>query len=493
MNKFVNALKNESNFTKTENDAIALKSTNSSLLDLFGQIGALRPRTESDIEAMFSKAFAENSLFATKMAFYARDIRFGGLGERRVFRVILKFIARLYPEIIEKNIKNIPYFGRWDDLYVLINTPVESLMWDFIKKQWNEDINGMNKMIPISTMAKWLKSINTSSADSVKLGKLTAQKIGLFESSYRKMLSKMRKYIDIVEIKMSANKWTEINYPSVPSKAMSNYRKAFSKHDLNGFASYISKVEKGEEKINSSTLFPYDILQKMGIVCHNKFMSFSNYDKVLEAQWKALPNYIDGENNVLVMADTSGSMMSDNGRPLATSVGLSIYFAERNHGIFKNIFMTFSSEPSFIELKGNSLYEKIKCIPAIVSNTNLESAFKLILETAIKNNLKSEDLPKSLVIISDMQFDMCQTYKWTFYDEMKARFNINGYDIPNIIFWQVESRRDTFHATSSYKGVQLASGQSAATFKTILKNIGKTPYEAMITTLNNPVYDCILI
>lgn len=493
--EFVNALRKEDNFTRTENNAVALKSTYSSLVDLFGQIGAMRKRHDSDIESAFSKAFAEDKLLATKMAFYARNIR-GGLGERRIFKVILKFLAKVYPEIAKKNIQYIPLFGRYDDLYEFVGTEVETAMWSLIKGQWELDIMSMKNGLPTSLLSKWLKSVNTSSIESKRLGRLTAEKLGLSEKQYRQTLSKLRKYLDVVEVKMSSNQWTDINYSGVPSRAMNIYRNAFKKHDEKGFNSYIEKVSKGEEKINASTLFPYDILEKMGLNngWSSNYLSVNNYDKVLEEQWKALPNYIEGENNVLIMADTSGSM---HGRPMATSVGLAIYFAERNHGVFKDVFMTFSSRPSFVQLKGNTLYERIKCIPAIVENTNLQAAFELILKTAIQNNLTTDDMPKSLVVISDMQFDSATgnyyNSDWTFYESMRQMYNDTGYEMPNIIFWNVDSRSDTFQVTSDYKGVQLASGQSTSVFKSILKNIGKTPYEAMIDTLNDPMYDCITV
>ncbi len=487
--KFIKALERESNYTTTENGAIALKSTNSTLLDLFGEIGALRGRTENEIEAKFIKAFAEDKLLATKMAFYARDIR-GGLGERRVFRVILKYLANVRPEIVIKNLYNIPFYGRWDDLYTLIGTPVEKSMWEFIKRQLQEDLESVANNKPVSLLGKWLKSVNTSSQESRVLGKLTAKNLGLSEKQYRKILSELRKYIDVVERKMTANEWDKINYSSVPSRAMTIYRNAFYRHDPNRFDEFIENVKQGKEKINSSTLYPYDILERM---CDEGFdLAYIKYDPVLEEQWKALPNYIDGEHNVLVMADTSGSMI---GRPMATSVGLAIYFAERNKGIWRNKFMTFSSEPSFVEIKGDTLYEKLKCVPEIVGNTNLEAALKLILDTAIKHKLTQEDIPKSLIIISDMQFDEAtEDYgKMTFYDTMKEIYNRAGYEIPNIVFWQVDSRRDSFQVTSEYKGVQLASGQSPSVFKSILNTIGKTPYEAMLEILNNPRYDYVVV
>ena len=216
-------------------------------------------------------------------------------------------------------------------------------------------------------------------------------------------------------------------------------------------------------------------------------------DDVLEAQWKALPNYVEGENNVVVMADTSGSMY---GRPMCTSVGLAMYFAERNTGPYKDTFMTFSSKPSFVTLKGDTLFEKVKCVPSIIDNTNIKAAFDEILSVAIDNKISAEEVPKALVIISDMEFDNCSPdarKKMTFYDIVKAEYARHGYELPNVIFWNVDSRQNVFHAFSDYKGVQLASGNSPSVFLSIMKNIGLNPVEAMTNVLNNPVYNCITV
>jgi hypothetical protein len=201
IDNFVEALSKESNYTTTENGAVALKSTSSSLLDLFGQIGALRSRSETEIEDLFIKAFCEDKLLATKMAFYSRNVR-GGLGEKRTFKIILKFMAIHYPEILRRNLSYISHFGRWDDLYELIGTPLEKNMWTIFKAQLHEDMVDSSFNRPISLLAKWLKSINTSSTESSNLGKLTAKKLGLSEKEYRKVLSRLRRYINVVERKI---------------------------------------------------------------------------------------------------------------------------------------------------------------------------------------------------------------------------------------------------------------------------------------------------
>ena len=448
-------------------------------------------RDTAEIERLFSMAFSEDPLLATKMAFYTRNIR-GGLGERRIFKVILKYLSQLSPETVIKNFDAIALFGRYDDFYALVGTPIEEEMWHYLKNQLDSDLMNYEENEPISLLAKWLKSVNASSSETKYLGKLTATAFGYSEKTYRKILSKLRSYIDLTESKMSRNAWSDIVYSSVPSRAMSIYRSAFTAHDEESFNAYIAALEKGETKVNATTLYPYDIMEKLGLNWQSKYFNFLNVDPVLEAQWQALPNYVEGEQDILVMADTSASMY---GRPLCSSIGLALYFSERNKGPFKNVFMTFSSEPSLIELKGKTLYDKVKCIPAIVENTNLDAAFNLILKVAVRNKLKVSELPKSLIVITDMEFDRGTTSmsSWTFYDGLAHDFAIHGYQIPNVIFWNVNSRHEVFQATSHYKGVQMASGQSPSVFKSILANIGKTPYEAMITVLNDPLYDCITL
>lgn len=506
---FANAASNYSNFTTTENGATALKTTGNSLVDLFASAGALRSRTDTYINTVFENALIEDKLLATKLMFYTRNIR-GGLGERKTFRTMLKHLAMSDPDVVIKNIKLIPFFGRWDDLYTLEGTPAEEEMWDLIRMQWLDDVAGVLGNKSISLMAKWLKSVNTSSGESRRLGKKTAKALGVSDSYYRKSLSTLREHIDIVEKRMSSNKWNTINYENVPSNAMKNYKDAFVKHDELGFNSFIENVKEGKAKINASTLYPYDILMKAGLnndSYHYTNTSFSfflpKYDETIEQLWKALPNYVSGKNNILVMADTSGSMeMSANGRPLATAIGLAIYFAERNEGAYKNLFMTFSQDPNFVKLTGKTLLEKVRGIESIVANTNLEKAFQLILDLAITEHVPQEEMPKSLIIISDMQFDEAnQGYyvkqgrfvKETFYTEMRQLFEEAGYKIPTIIFWNVDERRETFQVSDKIENTTLVSGQSPSVFKSILGNIGNTPYEFMVETLNDPIYDCVKI
>jgi hypothetical protein len=463
---------------------VALNTTSNALLDLFGTIGSLREADDNRIKTLFAEAYNQDPLFATKILFYARDIR-EGLGERKTFRTLLVYAAEHHPEAIRPNLDLIGVFGRWDDLYSLIGTRLEEDMWAAMKKQFEEDLKNLNDGNAISLLAKWIKTADASSPATRKLGILTAQKLGYPVYNFKRIVRSMRKHIDIVEAKMSAGKWDEIKYSSVPSRAMSLYRKAFIKHDKDGFEKYLSSVEKGEAKINASTLYPYDIVEN--------YMGYGRKeDRTLEAQWKALPNYVKEGTNALVMADTSGSM---NGRPMATSVGLAIYFAERNTGEYHNMFMTFSERPSIIQVKGETLYQKVRNTMNAPwgMNTNLEAAFERVLEIAVRAHVPQEEMPKAIIVISDMEIDNCGNRQWSFYDNMADRFAKAGYVIPNIIFWNVNSRHDVFHADKNRKGVQLASGQSVTVFKHVLENLGYNPVEAMEKVINSERYSCITV
>lgn len=480
---FADKMRKSATFTRTENGAVAINTTGNACLDLFGSIGSLRETDESRIHTLFAEAYKENPLFATKIVFYARDIR-EGLGERKTFRTLLKYMAEMHPNALRPNLDLIGVFGRYDDLYCLIGTPLENDMWVAMKKQFEEDLDNLNKGNAISLLAKWIKTADASSKETRKLGILTAQKLGYLVYNFKRILRSMRKHIGVVESIMSANRWNEIKYSEVPSRAMMIYRNAFMRHDEERFSEFANKAANGEEKINSSTLFPYDIVEKT-LYGHEDL-------KVLEAQWVQLPNYIDEGTNAIVMADVSGSM---HGRPMATSIGLAIYFAERNKGDYHNLFMTFSSNPQIVTLRGETLLQKIRNVSKAGwgMNTDLKAAFDKVLDIAIENNTPKEDMPKSIIVISDMEIDYCGNHKWTFYDKMEHKFQKHGYEIPNIVFWNVNSRNDIFHVDKTKKGVQLCSGQSVTVFKQLMGCIGYTPAEMMEKVINSERYERIAI
>ena len=490
---FAEAIKNETKWTRTENGAVALNTTSNGCLDLFGTIGALRGADETRITRLFEEAYKENPLLATKILFYARDIRGDkettGLGERKVFRTILKYAALHHPECIRPNLDLIGVYGRYDDLYELIGTPLEDEMWAAMKKQFEEDRINLEKGNVISLLAKWIKTADASSEKTKQLGIKTAIKLGYSVFEFKRIIRAMRRHLRVVEGLMSTNQWDKIKYSEVPSRAMMIYRNAFKKHDEERFNLFAQKAVTGEEKINSATLYPYDIIEKYS---SKGYWSRNYYDgsrlseteeNILQAQWDALPNYVEAGTNAIVIADTSGSM---SGRPMDTAVGLAIYFAQRNTGAYKNLWMNFSSSPSFQRVQGKTLKQILSNINYSnwSGSTNCEAAFDLILNTAIRNKVSPDEMPKSLIIVSDMEFDYCGGRRWTFYENMRARYVQYGYEIPQIIFWNVSSRNDVFHADANHKGVILCSGQSTGTFKNLIGSIGFTPVEFM--------YKCIL-
>ena len=485
---FADAARENARWTRTENDALALNGTGSALLDLFGTIGALREAEETRINRLFADAYRENPLLAVKIAFYGRDVR-GGLGERRTFRTLMRHMAEYHPEALRPNLDLVGIYGRYDDLYTLVGTPLEADMWAAMKKQFEEDRAALE--IPngaISLLAKWIKTADSSSAETRRLGILTALKLGYRIYDFKRIVRALRKKLGVIEALMSTGRWEEIHYPAVPSRAMLLYRKAFLRHDEERYNAYIDRAINGEETIHSGTLFPYDLVEKVWA----DWWETPREDKVVEAQWRQLPNYVAPGTNALVIADTSGSMR---GRPMATSVGLAIYFAERNTGAYHNMWMSFSNNSRIHLLRGETLAQKIASLDmdAWAQNTNLRGAFERVLGIAIKHHVPEEEMPKSLIVISDMEIDRCGDKRWTFHEQMEQRFREAGYNLPNVIFWNVNSRHDVFHSDAKRRGVQLVSGQSAATFKHVMDCVGLTPLEAMLKILNDERYAAISV
>lgn len=476
---FAEAVKNESKWTRTENGAMALNTTSDKVLDLFSTVGALRNTTDERITTLVSEAYNENTDLTLKTLFWARDIR-EGAGERNVFRVAIKWLANYHPDSVSKNIQYFGEYGRYDDLYCLIGTPVEDEMWSYVRAQLIEDMRNCTAGKSISLLAKWLKTADASSDNTRKLGIYTAKKLGLSVYIYKRMVRKLRKHIKIVESQMCAKEWDQIQYDEIPGRASMIYRKAFKRHDEERYNAFIQKAVSGEAKIHSETLYPYDLVRQ----------AFNREDMTAEAQWRQLPNYVEPGTNAIVIADTSGSMW---GQPICSAVGLALYFAEHNTGAYHNLWMNFSDSPAWQTVRGETLHQKINnaCNAHWGMNTNAEAAFDLILSTAIENKVSATEMPKSIIIISDMEFDYCGGARWTFYDRMRAKFAAHGYEIPNVIFWNVNRRHDVFHADKNRKGVILCSGQSTTTFKSILNSINETPTEYMMRVLGGERYAAI--
>ena len=504
---FANAMYRAGTEKLTENGAFAYDSTaQGAMLDLFSQIGALRPRSEREIEQKFAAAFKEDKLLATKMMFYAGDIREGGLGERRTFRICLHWLAENHPEIVAKNIQLIPFYNRFDSLFTLVGTECEALMWELIAETLTKDVRAMKsstatKHVPVSLLAKWMPSENTSSAKTRALAAKAIRALKLSPRTYRRMLSALRKHIGITERMMSAGEWSKIDYAKVPSYAMHNYGSAFAKHDHERFDAYLKSVNKGEVKINAATLYPYDLVEKyMASGWGYSGRSYGDCylqtqeNPVVEAQWKALPNYVNEGLNIVAMADVSGSMR---GRPMASSIGLAIYLAQHNVGAYRNQYMTFTDNPHFINLReGCSLLEAVQktASAGVGYSTNLMKAMNEILRVAVANRVPNSEMPKAMLVLSDNEIDYYYrpNANWDFMDTLEAKFRAVGYECPKLILWNINARNDTF--LSNREDVVLVSGQSASTFKNLIRALnGMTAYEYMVSILNGKAYEKIRV
>ena len=475
---FLNEFDKATTVKETENGALAYTTTDSKMVDFFAAIGGMRQRDEKDIIDLYISARKEDKELADKVILYARDIR-GGLGERRIGKILLKTLANIDPQKVIRNFQLFVDMGRFDDLYVLEGTPAETAMWNYMKETFLNDLKAMKEGKSISLAAKWMKSINTSSKESKRIARKFCTIAGITERTYRKTLAALRKYSNVVEVKMSANEWNTINFEAVPSVAMKRYAEAFDRHCPNTFTKFKTNVKNGDAKINSSTLYPYDIIYP--------FIYGGNADKeILESQWKALPNYFKEGRNVVCCADVSGSMC---GMPMAASIGLALYCARFNTGAYHGRYLTFTDQPRFFKLdETQSLEWNIKqCTREIGYNTEMDKMFEAIYEMAIKAN----DAPEALVIISDMEIDRfmrpnaCDDIitKWV------NKFRCVGLECPKLILWNAESRQNTYLARSNNPYVSFVSGVSAETFANLGELISCTPFEAMVKILSR--YDFI--
>lgn len=484
-------LKNENNLTFTENGAVTNRSSGDFNLDLFATIGAIRHLNEKDILDRFIRAFMEDKDIALKILFYGRDVR-GGLGERRVFRIILNWLASNYPESAKKNLKYVAEFGRYDDLISVFGTPCEETAMSLIKEQLNKDLANMAEGKEVTLLAKWLPSINTSNSEVVSNAKKIARYLNMNGAEYRKTLSSLRAYIKILENNLREKDYT-FDYEKQPSNAMYKYKKAFIRNDGERYHQYLDGVSKGEKKMNTSNVAPYQLVAPY--LNYYGITNLSEEEKLaINTTWESLPDY-GGDEDILAVIDGSGSMYSSWTQPSPASVALSLglYFAERNKGAFRNHFITFSHAPRLVELKGETFLDKLKYAMTFneVANTNIEAVFQLILYTAVKNNLSSNELPSKIVIISDMEFDYCtQNADMTNFQNAKRMFEEKGYKLPDLVFWNVNSRNEQQPVTKNDRGVALVSGCTPRLFSMIAGGI-IDPYEFMMDVLNAPRYSVI--
>ena len=493
----LNEMKNEFNKARTTNGDHQFTSSLDSVLDLFAKGGAMRKRPDDEITQLFSKAFSEDAELTLKVLFYLRDCR-GGMGEKRMFRGAMKHLAVHDTDSFVKVAKHIPEFGSWKDVVELLDVNSKAgraVLLDLIHIQVQKDILALKDGKTVSLAGKWLASENASSKATKRKARLIRSYLGLDSKRYRKMLSALRKEIDVVESKMSAKEFSEIDYSKVPTQANLKYREAFKRNDGERYSDFLDSVVKGDSKINAGTLAPHQIVEKVmgNSYCFRSHLSDVDV-KFLDEMWKAQTDHIgDNVSNALVMADVSGSM---SGTPMHVSIGLGMYIAERNKGKFHNHFMTFSSDPSLVEVKGKNVVDKIKNMSQADwgMSTNLDKAMKKILSIAVKGNLPQEELPTQLIVISDMQFNEAISSGW--YSEGKSvaqetidSFREAGYKVPDIVYWDVNAT--TLPVTKNDKGVALVSGFQPAVMKQIMNAGELDPIGLMMDVIGQERYSVI--
>ena len=494
MNTFLNQMTKDSNITRTENGGITRKSTESKVLDMFAVGGAYRTRSDEDVILLFKNAFEEDRLLAMKCLFYLRDIR-GGQGERRFFRTAFRWLCNEYPQVAKANLENVSEYGRWDDLiYVAEGTQVQTAAFNIIKHQLALDIQCKTP----SLLAKWMPSQNASNADTKRLGHILANFLGMTSREYRKTLSALRERINVLERLMSANRWDEIEFDKIPSKAGLVYRNAFARRDILA-KKYEAFAKSKDTKVNADALYPYEVVEK---AISQIYLDLNSTERaMINKYWSCLPDYLNGQDcSMMCVVDTSGSM---HGTPIDIAIGLGMYCAERIGGPFKNHYISFSSKPQLISIDGIDFVDKVKRIyrTNLCENTDLEAVFDLLLTTAKKPGVKKEDLPKNVVVISDMEIDK-GTGNWysgsgrwtengtsTEMERIRRKWAAEGYELPHLTYWNVNARHNNI--LDSGPNVTFVSGASPTIFKSILT--GKTAWDLMIDVLCSKRYNKVTI
>lgn len=476
-------------------EVFGYKSTLNAVYDMFALGGAYRNRTDEDCILLFKNALEENEELALKCLFYLRDIR-GGQGERRFFRVCFNWLAKEYPDIAARNLENVPEYGRWDDLYSVVGTKVEEAMFAEIINQLDLDMEALNMgdSFGVSLLAKWLKSENASSKETKKLGDLTRKALGLSHKQYRKILSDLRARINIVEKLMSEGKWEQIEYAKLPSKAGLIYRNAFARRDAERYEEFINSKET---KVNAGTLYPYDIVNKVTnkISYWGRDIDITDTEReVLNKYWANQKDYLNGQPcKIMCIVDTSGSMTSRYNAtvtPIDVAISLGMYCGERIGEPFKNYFISFSSRPQLIKIEGIDFVDKVARIyrQNLCEDTNLNAVFDLLLKMYKNNQVKAEDLPEQLIVISDMEINNGSCWysdeeRTTEMQRIRNEWEAAGVKMPKLVYWNVNARHDLILDDANNDDVTFVSGCSPVVFQSILT--GKSGKDIMIDKLVN--------
>ena len=480
MSGLMEALQTEN--TTTTNGMTTNSSSLNECVNLFFNIGAMRGKNKENVISMFSKAFNEDPRTAMRILFWSRDIR-EGAGERQIFRDIVNYLTTNHPQAVKVNLNLIPEYGRWDDVHELFGTELESEAITLIRE-------GLSNPETSSLVAKWMPRKGLVFNKIRKALKVTPKEL-------RKMIVSLS---NTVEQKMCSKRWEEIEYPKTPSLAMSRYGKAFGRNDGERFSQFIESLKKGEVTVNAGALYPYDI---------TKNLRFGDNKDLANEQWKALPNWMEGSNElILPMVDVSGSMEvpvggNKNLTCMEVAISLGMYISERNEGAFKDMFMTFSSTPQIQKLLGplSDRYRQLARADWGMS-TNLEAAFKTILNQAVKFNIPQSEMPTKVLILSDMEFDNATGSGWrdesewnpTALQMVEEMYTNAGYTRPGIIFWNLNASGGNFPATFDEMGTALISGFSPSIMKSVISNPNSlTPVNIMNETVNSERYEQVTV
>lgn len=466
---FFDALKDEevrSDLGYTENGALAYNTTGSALLDFDFNTSSVRAKTPAEIAEDFTKAFYENKELAMRYMFFMGDIR-EGKGERHAFNSLLTFLDKEKPELLADVLDLIPEYGRWDEVVNLIDGNCGEAALKLIKDQLEEDLDSEHP----SLLGKWLPSINASSDETRRKAHKILKYLGYDYKTYRKTLSGLRDKLNVVEKALAEKDTKKLDemQESLTSKQNFKYSKALMRNIPEERKKYFERVLKGEANFNVNVLEPHEIYYRYRTESSSSYRHVAE-DLSYEAMWKMLPNKVQDGKGVLVVRDGSGSMTcgipgTNKGEILDVASALTVYFAEHAQGGFHDKFITFSSRPQVIDLSGcdtladkmNYLYRFNDC-----SNTDVKSVFDLVLKTAKNNNMSQEELPNSILIVSDMQFDSALEggLNETLFDTIRKEYEEAGYKLPRLIFWNVDSRGTTIPVIKNELGLVLLSGYS---------------------------------
>lgn len=469
---FAEAVIDQSLETRTTNGMKALSSTTNANVDLFFKIGASRGK---DVSAAFEAAYQNDRIAALRTIFWARDVR-EGAGERQLFRNLLNYIELYHPADLEMVIANVAEFGRWDDLLVFQTPEARRIAFEAIRFALRADRNGL--------CAKWMPRKGP-------IAHALRKHLDLSPKAYRKLLVGLTQ---VVETQMCAKDWSSINYSHVPSQAAARYQRAFTKQDGERYQAYRAELAKPKEqrdpsvKINANAIYPYEII-------HNLRNKGAAFEDLAVAQWDALPNYV-GDASILPVVDVSGSMgwvkcPGSSVTPMDVAISIGLYLADKNKGVFKDLVSTFSDRPTLEVMKGN-LIKKLEKIEAmdVGGTTNLHALFDRVLDVAVKHKVSQADMPKLVLIMSDMQFNACMRFDDSAMEMIKRKYTAAGYETPGIVFWNIADNGNV-PVKHNEKGVALVSGFSPSIVKNVLKGDELTPVAIMNQTINSPRYQVI--